>query len=373
MEQYLLDLIKNNNRVIVPNFGAFIVSRDAGTTVLFNNFLSFNDGLLINHVSKQEGIDTDEATQRVSDFVDKIKQELDEQGAYTIEKLGRFTKDQNGVLRFTQDSGVADLIPDEKPQTPEAEEDSGLLDIDNEAPSGEATPDDEKNEEAPGQKKKTAAREDKKWLNLEDKKKETETKSEKSAAGGKGTSFGKEKITTSGGATTTTHDKTVIEDRRGWPWWLILLIILIPVALVLVYFLFIKDRTAEEETQVPVETGVVDTIAKKPGIDSAAIKKQQEEVLKKEQAAKEAEAEKKEKVKSGPRHHIIVGSFKNENNADALVKKLKEKGYQDAFVFKRNNLFMVSAASYESLIDARQAQEMFVQKEKMENWILTRR
>ncbi|MDN5290159.1 MAG: hypothetical protein PWQ06_398 [Anaerophaga sp.] len=373
MEQYLLDLIKNNNRVIVPNFGAFIVSRDAGTTVLFNNFLSFNDGLLINHVSKQEGIDTDEATQRVSDFVDKIKQELDEQGAYTIEKLGRFTKDQNGVLRFTQDSGVADLIPDEKPQTPEAEEDSGLLDIDNEAPSGEATPDDEKNEEAPGQKKKTAAREDKKWLNLEDKKKETETKSEKSAAGGKGTSFGKEEITTSGGGTTTTHDNTVIEDRRGWPWWLILLIILIPVALVLVYFLFIKDRAAEEETQVPVETEVVDTIAKKPGIDSAAIKKQQEEVLKKEQAAKEAEAEKKEKVKSGPRHHIIVGSFKNENNADALVKKLKEKGYQDAFVFKRNNLFMVSAASYESLIDARQAQEMFVQKEKMENWILTRR
>ncbi len=55
MEQYLLELIKNNNRVIVPNFGAFIVSRDAGTTVLFNNFLSFNDGLLINHVSKKEG------------------------------------------------------------------------------------------------------------------------------------------------------------------------------------------------------------------------------------------------------------------------------------------------------------------------------
>ncbi|WP_016778058.1 SPOR domain-containing protein [Anaerophaga thermohalophila] len=373
MEQYLLELIKNNNRVIVPNFGAFIVSRDAGTTVLFNNFLSFNDGLLINHVSKKEGVDTNEATQRVSDFVDKIKQELDLQGEYTIEKLGSFTKDQNGILRFTQDPGVASLIPDEKTEEPEKEEDSGLLDIDSEASSGEAAPDDEKKEEASEKKKDTAARKDKKLLNLEEKKEETEIKSSKSAASEKSTSSEKEKIATSGGGTTTTHDDTVIEGRRGWPWWLIMLIILIPVALVLVYFLFIRDREAQEETKVPVETEVVDTIAKKPGVDSAAIKKQQEEVLRKEQADKEGEAEKKEKVKSGPRHHIIVGSFEHEKNADDLVKKLKDKGYQNAFVFKRNNLFMVSAASYESLIDAREAQEMFVQKEKMENWILTRR
>jgi hypothetical protein len=300
--------------------------------------------------------------------VDKIKQELDEQGAYTIEKLGRFTKDQSGIIRFIQDPAVADLIPDEKP-----DEDSGLLDIDSEASSEETIPADEKKEGAPGEIKKTPASKDKKWSKPEDKKEETQAYSAKSASDGKGASSEEEKIAASGGGTTTTHhDNTLMEERRGWPWWLILLIILIPVALVLVYFLLIKNRTTEEETLVPVEIEVVDTIVKNPVVDSAAIN-QQEQALMKETAGEETETTKKEEVKSGPRHHIIVGSFRHENNAYNLMKKLKEKGYQDAFVFKHNNLFMVSAASYESLIDARKAQEMFVQKEKMENWILTRR
>ena len=156
MEQYLLELIKNNNRVIVPNFGAFIVSRDAGTTVLFNNFLSFNDGLLINHVSSQEGIDTTQATQKVSEFVEKIKQELEENGEYAIEKLGRFTKDQNGILRFTQDPQVSELIPD-KPADKEAnsekelsgKEDSTLLDLDSEDQASAPPKGDDKKTEKP--------------------------------------------------------------------------------------------------------------------------------------------------------------------------------------------------------------------------------
>ena len=57
MEKYILELIKEHNRIIVPNFGAFIISREKGQTILFNSFLSFNDGLLINQVSKTDNID----------------------------------------------------------------------------------------------------------------------------------------------------------------------------------------------------------------------------------------------------------------------------------------------------------------------------
>ena len=380
MEQYLLELIKSNNRVIVPNFGAFIVSRDAGTTVLFNNFLSFNDGLLINHISSQKGIDTIEATQLVSDFVDNVKQELDEKGEYTIDKLGRFTKDQSGILRFTQDPDLAKALPD-APVGDKAGnklDDNQLLDIDNSG-SEDVTPSENKQvkkEEKREEKKNSAedSRKDNKLLNLDEQKDEPVKKAtvkkepvrEKKPAPAR-KALGKSSAGTGAGASEPGSDK---QRKNGLPPWVISLIILVPVILIILY-LFLWHDTDKKETVTKTKKEVVDTVASKPAVDSAAIlRAQEEERLRKEQEAREkAEAE---KAKT-PRHHIIVGSFKNEDNAHQMVKSLKEKGFEEAAVFTHNNQFMVTARSYESLLEARDAQENFLQQHRMENWILTKK
>lgn len=376
MEQYLLELIKSNNRVIVPNFGAFIVSRDAGTTVLFNNFLSFNDGLLINHISSQKGIDTTEATQLVSDFVDKVKQDLDEKGEYSIEKLGRFTKDQSGILRFTQDPDLAKVLPDAPVDKKARDEsnDNQLLDIDSSG-SGEVTPPENK-EEKKEEKKKAAvdSKKDNKLLNLDEKKREPEKKStakkepvkEKKPATAKKALAG----SSAGAGAKASQSGSQKEKRNGLPPWVISLIVLVPVILIILY-LFLWHDTDKKETVTKTKMEVVDTVASRPAVDSAAIKKaQEEERLRKEQEAREkAEAE---KAKT-PRHHIIVGSFKKEANAHNLVKSLKEKGFEQAAVFTHNNQYMVTAQSYESLLKAREAQENFLQQHRMENWILTKK
>lgn len=361
MEQYLLELIKNNNRVIIPEFGAFIISRDAGTTVLFNNFLTFNDGLVTNHLSEREGIEPEEATQRVSEFVNKIKKELDEKGEYHLENIGRFIKDQNGILRFTQDPGITNLILDTENETSNPSEVSELLDIENEPHS--KIEDLSKDEPSHKTESTDSSKKGDNLLSLEDSK----------------------AATTSSQSVRSSNiipppprkDSAVINDEpesknNGRNWWIILVILFIIAAFLFIYFKYFRHRNETKEIEVPVTSNVVDTLK----ADNETSATPDSISLTAEEGVTQTQIEEKEEEKvdyTGPRHHIIVGSFKNANNAEQLVKKLKQKGYINAYKFERNGLFMVSAASYQSLIDARKAQEMFVEKERLENWILTLR
>jgi hypothetical protein len=372
MEQYLLELIKSNNRVIVPNFGAFIVSRDAGTTVLFNNFLSFNDGLLINHISSQKGIETTEVTQQVSDFVDKIKKELDEKGEYTIDKIGRFTKDQNGILRFTQDSHLADMLPDEpgEVKSGDKKDDSPLLDIDSSS-SDESISQDKKEEKS---KTDSASKKVNKLLNLDEKKSEpvkkqpTKKEPEKTT---KSVTATKPPVAGSSGVGARASASGPYEEKRnGLPPWAIALIILIPVILIILYLFFWRDSDEKDSTK-ETKKEVVDTVASRPVVDSAAIRKaEEEERLREEQEAREKAEAEKAKVRL---HHIIVGSFREEANAQRFMKSLKEKGFEKASIFVHNNQHVVSADSFESLSEAMDAQEKFLQQQQMENWIITKK
>jgi nucleoid DNA-binding protein len=384
MEQYLLELIQNNNRVIVPNFGAFIVSRDAGTTVLFNNFLSFNDGLLINHLSDREEIDTTEATRRVSEFVEKVKQELDDNGEYAIEKLGRFTKDQNGILRFTQDPHVSDLIP-EKPaedKKEEASEDSNLLDLDSEEQT-EAAPSPEKKTEKPKApeppKPKSSPSAEKKAASTQAEKQSTQKQTEKSSAAkasqAKSQAKGQSATKKNTGAQKPPPPPKDKEKGGGLPSWVIALIILVPIVIILLYFLVWRGDNGQPKT-VEEQPKVTDTIQEKTTIDSAAIRqaqKEEEERLKQEKEKEEKARQEKQQAQQGPRHHIIVGSFEQEANATQLVEKLKAEGFDSATSFTRNNLTVVSAASFKTLSEARDAQQKILQEQRMENWIVTRR
>ncbi len=124
----------------------------------------------------------------------------------------------------------------------------------------------------------------------------------------------------------------------------------------------------QQEPLTPETPLIVDTTPDPtPDIDSIAIKKAEEEKLQREAAEKE-----KARQASIRKHHIIVGSFNKESNARQLVENLRAKGFENVTSFKHNNLTMVSATSFESLLKAREAQEKILQEHQLENWILTR-
>ncbi len=102
----LTELIHQNTRIILPEFGAFLVkdSGDKGfnpANVSFSPFLRYNDGMLEVYVAKKRGISKEEASKVVREFVETIKNELLEKGFYEVEGLGDLKRDQRGSLSFS--------------------------------------------------------------------------------------------------------------------------------------------------------------------------------------------------------------------------------------------------------------------------------
>jgi nucleoid DNA-binding protein len=74
--EYLIELLKQNKTVILPNIGAFSNTDNAKQPFLFNEFLKFNDGMVAKHISSKEGISMDAAGENVEKFTNELKEIL---------------------------------------------------------------------------------------------------------------------------------------------------------------------------------------------------------------------------------------------------------------------------------------------------------
>ncbi len=379
MEKHLLRLIPENNRVIIPNFGAFIVSRDAGITVLFNNFLSFNDGLLINHVSAAEGIDTAKATEKVSEYVIRIKQQLEEKGEYTIPGLGRFTRDKSGILRFSQDPEVAQLFADEDTQS---EGDGGaLLDIDSSEEA--ATEISDQTEEAVTVTSETVK--DEPLLTLDANEPQMETASDEPPVAPEEPAVVAPPTIGPG-----IPPLTPVPPRRprrpfGFPPWAIGLLVMIPLVFVLLFFLIWSGPSGD--TQVTRLPPVADTLPPKTDADSARLSASESGPGQESPQAAVKENNKPQTVTSSSAgvkknepanvalkpYHIIAGSFKSETNAQKRAASLKAMGFSEATSFNNKGMFVVSVLTFNTLKEAQAAQEEILNRHKIESWILRKK
>ncbi len=99
---YLIELLKDNECVIVPEFGAFISKRHSATIdyanhrfmppykeLVFNNKLTNNDDLLVNFISKKENISNEEASAKIQKFVNQCAAILDVNFELDLEGLGK--------------------------------------------------------------------------------------------------------------------------------------------------------------------------------------------------------------------------------------------------------------------------------------------
>ncbi|WP_066629875.1 SPOR domain-containing protein [Labilibacter marinus] len=371
MEKYILDLISENNRVIIPNFGAFIVSKEHGPSILFNNFLSFNDGLLVNYVAEQKGIETVAATDEVFNFVDGLKKELDESGEYVIKKLGTFKKDENGILRFNQSDDFAaqfteglvksDEASEEKLEGAETSEETsetkdGVLILDEEK-SEDTSIKDEVEEKAVDVEKTKVDDEPAKPIVKEFPKKDnkvivTPPVSTKAVEEKKKPEPIKK----------TTYKKTVVkqkEDKRG-------LIAFIAIAVIVVlcvvgYFVFFNKPEKE-----PIKIAQKEIVKPKP--KKTPVKKDTTLAEKKKVVKPKEEAKLVVPALAKGQFHIIVGGFKNVENANKMVDKLKSEGYTNAQMIVKDKMHLVSIdnnVSYSKM----EAKQQEILSKQMGSWL----
>src|SRR5512145_1578773 len=111
MDKKIVSLLNNNLRVIIPEFGAFIIRQQEPRIVVFNEMLKNNDGLLLDYITRKENVDPEIAIQLLSDYTNQAFKILDAGKILTIEGLGDLQKDQFGKVVFRQFSSAGSTEP----------------------------------------------------------------------------------------------------------------------------------------------------------------------------------------------------------------------------------------------------------------------
>ena len=348
MENYLRKLIKGHSRVIVPNLGAFIASQEKDSSIIFNGFLSFNDGFLIGHISNEEGIDTVIAAQKVEEFVKRVKDSLEESGYFKIDELGTLSKGIDGTLQFRQESSKVssaeysdDELLDVGPTI-----DTSTIEIDEPIYIPPLQPDDTifaidtSNQQKENSEKLNT-------LSNTDKPMEEHNETQPAAEP---------------------------EKKRKSLFWLPILLLSIVIICAIAYFLlygdntfkFFKGKNIVVEQPIETTTPLVEIPIGVATPDNTPVQETPVAVEKPTVTATQS-------VVSGVQHHIILGSFKDEWRATKLMEKLKEQGYNQTAVFERNSRFLVTVECHSSVGQALRRQEKLLDELKMESWVLSLR
>ncbi len=101
MEKYILNLLKENSRVIIPEFGAFIIRQQNPPEIAFNSFLTFNDGILTEYIRHNSGISFLEAQAKVSEYAEKLNADLKLHNRLSFNEIGWVWLDESGEKQFT--------------------------------------------------------------------------------------------------------------------------------------------------------------------------------------------------------------------------------------------------------------------------------
>ncbi|MDP4934483.1 MAG: SPOR domain-containing protein [Salibacteraceae bacterium] len=115
LDQYIADLLKDHDCVIVPDFGGFVANYASAKInatnnrfdppfrkLSYNKYLVHNDGLLASYVSQKQEMEYEAALKNVREYVIYLKDELKEKKQVSIEKVGVLYQQANGTFRFEQ-------------------------------------------------------------------------------------------------------------------------------------------------------------------------------------------------------------------------------------------------------------------------------
>ncbi len=368
IHKYIKELVENNNRVIIPDFGAFMVQSTAeGKQISFNDFLKFNDGLLVNQIIKSEKTSKNEATEQIKTFIKNIDETFSNGKPYEIKDVGFLVKDDHGNIKFNVKGAgeKSSVLPtDEKP----------TIILDEKKEVTEAKPEIKKPVAKPKETIKTTPKVEVKAEPKAEPKKEikktiteskptpqqtqkttkvvekplAKTSDKKSAESIAASIMDKKKKTNSNGF--------FAENKK---------LVIIIAALVIVlgggtWAVISFDLLSKPEPVVEVIAlePIIDTV---PEVDTVKVIEEEQPTVIEEPA-----------VDPNVKHYYIVaGSFKVASNADNYNQKLINEGYDSEIVERSNGYYTVS---YKTIYDWSEALREWrtMRNTNSETWILVK-
>lgn len=309
MDQYIKELINQQPRAIVPELGAFITTPEG---VMFNQYLSFDDGVLADYVAKAMGISQDEAREKVKAYVAEAKQRLSEGKDFVVDGVGVISNSE-GKYEFVQDANATAGIKEQ--------ENIGL------------------NNQSDNKKEMDNSNFDFTGGSLENNQPENNETNE----------------------TKNESQEFVYEEDHSRRNIIIIAIIalLFLLGVILCLFVFNKDNCVYnfffgEEEETKVET----VVEPAPVAEDTTTVEVADTVVANPYIASEK------------RYNIVVGTyFKNEKAAQARVDQLKAKGFENAVVGTFRGNYVAIIDSYDRLPAAEARQEEIVDTYRIESFI----
>lgn len=394
---YIQELLATNNRVIVPNYGAFLVratskSKDAKTLeeklkdVYFSPFLKFNDELLEKYIIKKENVTKEQATEKITAFINDVKKELDLEKPYIIEGFGRFVADKQGKVQFltvVKDAKEDSSTPAAKKEVKKEIEKppkTSKPSTTKKTPVAKTTSTEVKKEENPNV---TETKPTKSIGNKEEQKKEekpvgTIDKLKEFKPETKEPTPSKRVETKE--TPIKNQTKSVYgakKQKKPINKGLVLSIAIgLPIAAIFIWGLLnintVKKVFNKEETKT-------EKVAKKKTTVKKPVAKPKKETSK-EITTEKTEGKKSEVKPASPaseksatpqkKYYIIAGSFKNEKYALSYMNKLKAEGYNAEKLGERNGMHAVSYSSFTGKKEAIAEYKYLSNEKGLETWIL---
>ncbi|MDA3868174.1 MAG: SPOR domain-containing protein [Salinivirgaceae bacterium] len=391
INKYIAELLKTNTRVIIPDFGAFMVKSTPGSEekqISFNDFLKYNDGLLVNFVAKKEGVIKDEAQKKVKAFVDNIMTELKANKPFKVDELGYLYKDPRGSVRFK----AGNEKPEEKTETktepkPETKTTSTLssaaktsvtLDENTKAQNPQKVDEPVKKTESNVTPKAEGKSEASKTLNEKLSQNKTGTTTEQGKAQVRtGMPAARKTAVGAGGAPPKggqpNAPKTAKAPEGGSKTGLIIIsaaiVVVLGAAGVIGYMNWDNIKGwfgSDEPKEVVVDSAAI--LAKQARLDSIQQAQMIQDSIDRARQDSLRKVE-EQKMKNQKKYYLVAGSFKTKKYADMFVEKLKSEGYNSEIFMERRGFYRVA---YNSFIDR---QEAFNEYRQMKNkdievWVL---
>jgi len=106
INKIIANYLAGGKRLVIPQFGAFIHKEGDGT-VVFVPFLKKDDGVLVDLLCKEYGLDEADARGIITEYIAQIGAGITERGCFFIEGVGDLKVDANGIyfLDYHPESG----------------------------------------------------------------------------------------------------------------------------------------------------------------------------------------------------------------------------------------------------------------------------
>jgi len=382
MHNYLVELFKDENTIILPKLGALTVVDKTTGELMFMSYLKHNDGTLTKFIAQKEQLSESEAKEKVERYVDYLLQMIASGKYFEIDQVGRFWQDaitkeiqfesapttKNLENKTVETSKKEQITPPKKESVPPPDEPKEVVSIQQNTSVSTTSLD-----------KRTASIVQEKSTKEEPKKRtETKTLQQKVTAtenNNKNTKKVESKVAPAKKVREKNKrtkldgsDERTKKKRSVWKVVVLPILFMLLIGTGLYVGLYYEELTEKkplsskqyaqekrEKTAETVTSNTQTTDDQKERVDEELLI---EDVLDETPIIEESPQETKQAITASATGllidkqlpiQVIVGSFEDEDNAQKLIYRLQKKGLHAQTIGKYGYLHLVCAASFTSM------------------------